>query len=63
MVKRMVALESYTFHVVNFCKPDSLYNYGECIIGNLSIIIIPMNRNAAFDVFGEESSRGQEWLE
>lgn len=25
----MVAATSYTFHIVNFYKPDSLYNYGQ----------------------------------
>ena len=28
-LRGMVANESYTFHIANFLKPDSLYNYGE----------------------------------
>ena len=31
-IRGMVAKEPYTFHIVNFLKPDSLYNHGECII-------------------------------
>lgn len=28
-VRGMVAEKSYTFHIANFYKSDSLYNYGE----------------------------------
>lgn len=30
-VRGMVAGETYKFHVVNFQKPDSLYNYGKSV--------------------------------
>lgn len=31
-VEGMVSMTTYTFHIINFYKPDSLYNYGNHVM-------------------------------